>query len=267
MSTQISMFWGAVVYEFRMQLHRRALWFVTILLAALIFYLQRGATIDLLLYLQGGRIHSTLTPSEAIVTWANEVNRFLPIAVGILLADRFPRDRQVKVDELLMTLPVGQGTHLFGKYVGSLCATIVPPTLYYCLGLVILLVKIHSLALLSTALLAFLSILLPCMIFVSAFSVVCPMFLWWPIYCFCFTAYWFWGNLLSPRQHIPTISNTILTPIGGYMSQGFFGVPSYGADVHATPLLGFASLSLLLGLAIIVLLAGWGLLRWQRSWQ
>jgi len=267
MSTQLSMFWGTVVYEFRMQLHRRALWVVMALLIGLIFYWQRGSTLALLFQLQGGRIHDSLSPGQAIVSWANEINRFLPIAVGILLADRFPRDRQTKVDELLLTLPAGQGTRLFGKYVGSLCATLIPPTLYYCLGLAILLVQTHSLALLPAALLAFLTVLLPGMMFVGAFAIVCPMFLWWPIYCFCFTAYWFWGNLLSPRQNIPTISTTILTPIGGYMSQGFFGVPSYGPELQATPLLGFASLALLLGLAILILLFGWGMLRWQRSWQ
>ncbi|GCF06981.1 hypothetical protein [Dictyobacter arantiisoli] len=265
MSTQISMFWGTVTYEFRMQLHRRALWIVMVLLIGLIFYWQRESILALLFQLRGSRMHASLSPDEAIVSWADGINRLLPIAVGILLADRFPRDRQIKIDELLLTLPAGQSTRLLGKYVGSLCATLIPPTLYYCLGLGILLVQTHSLALLPTALLAFVCIFLPGMMFVGAFAIVCPMFLWWPIYCFCFTAYWFWGNLLSPRQNIPTISTTILTPLGGYMSQGFFGVPAYGPEIQATLLSGFASLSLLLGLTIMILLIGCGLLKWQRS--
>ncbi|BCL78618.1 hypothetical protein ccbrp13_10830 [Ktedonobacteria bacterium brp13] len=267
MRTQLSMLWGTVSYEFLMQLRRRALWVAMGLLIVLILYLQRNATFALLFHLEGWS-HVRLSPGDAVVSWADEINRFLPIAVGILLADRFSRDRQIKTEELLTTLPAGQGLRLLGKYIGSLCATLIAPVLYYCLGVGVLLLQTQSLALLPTALFAFLGILLPGMIFVGAFSLTCPAFLWWPLYCFGFTAYWFWGNLLSPRQHIPTISNTILTPIGGYMSQGFFHIPAYGAaSTAATALQGVESIVLLLALASMALLLTWGLLGWQRSRQ
>ena len=266
MSTYLSIVWGTFRYEFRMQLRRRVLWTVMGLLVGITLYLQRGPTDALLFKLQDWH-GNTLLPAMAIATWADYVNRLLPIAVGVLLADRFPRDRHTRVDELLTTLPAGLGGRLLGKYLGSTCATILPVFLYFSLGIGVIFAHGQSLMLFPTALFAFATIVLPGLLFVGAFSVTCPAFLWWPLYCFCFATYWFWGNLLSPLQHIPTISTTILTPIGGYMSQGFFGVAAYGANANATPLQGVESLLLLLILALAALLFTWGLLRWNQSRQ
>ncbi len=266
MNTHVSMVWGTFLYEFRMQLRCRVLWIVMGLLMGITLYLQRGPTRILLFNLETWH-GSTLLPAMAIATWADYVNRLLPIAVGVVLADRFPRDRQTRVDELLTTLPAGLGVRLLGKYLGSTCATILPVFLYYSLGIGVLFARVQSLMIFPIALFAFATILLPGLLFVGAFSIACPAFLWWPLYCFCFAAYWFWGNLLSPLQHIPTISTTILTPIGGYMSQGFFGVAAYGANANATPLQGVESLILLLTLAFVALLLTWGLLRWKQSRQ
>ena len=96
-------------------------------------------------------------------------------------------------------------------------------------------------------------------LFIGAFSIACTSFLWVPLYQFLFVGYWFWGNLL-PNFGIPTLSETILTPVGGYMCTGFFnpegreGVCSPGIQ-GATPLQGVESTLLLLSMAVLVLLA------------
>ena len=97
------------------------------------------------------------------------------------------------------------------------------------------------------------------------------MILWVPLYQFLFIGYWFWGNLL-PDIGIPTLSTTILTPVGGYMCTGFFnptgkeGVCNPGIQ-GATAVQGVESMLLLVGIAILVMLALWIGLRLQQAWQ
>ena len=44
------------------------------------------------------------------------------MVVGIMLADRLPRDRRTRVAELLDTFPGALYARLFGKYLGSTLA-------------------------------------------------------------------------------------------------------------------------------------------------
>lgn len=116
---------------------------------------------------------------------------------------------------------------------------------------------------LPLALETFATIVLPCMFFVGAFSIAIPAILWVPLYQFLFLGYWFWGNLYAPKS-IPTISATLLTPAGGYMSQGFFGVTMFHAT-HATAFQGVESFVLLLILSMLIMLALSSYLLWQQT--
>src|SRR6266446_6327569 len=207
-------FVGALRYEFRMQIRRRSVW-ITFIALGLFF----------IVFHQPWYRSITTPAGDALVYWTGEVQSFLAIAVGILLADRLPRDRRTKVEEVLDTLPGAPGARAFGKYLGSTLAT-------------------------------FAAIVLPGILFIGAFSIGCPAILWVPLYQFLFVGYWFWGNLL-PNFGIPTLSETILTPVGGYMCTGFFnpggreGVCSPGIQ-GATALQGVESILLLLGIAGVV---------------
>jgi hypothetical protein len=107
--------------------------------------------------------------------------------------------------------------------------------------------------------------------FIGAFSIACTAILWVPLYQILFVGYWFWGNLL-PDVGIPTLSTTILTPVGGYMCTGFFnpqgqeGVCSPGIQ-GATALQSVESILLLLALAILVIVALTGYLKWLQARQ
>jgi hypothetical protein len=58
----------------------------------------------------------------------------------------------------------------------------------------------------------------------------------------------------------------LITPVGGYMSQGFFGVTMFPVG-HATALQGVESLLLLLILAQLIMLVLNSYLSWQQSHQ
>lgn len=257
---QRASFLGALKYEFCMQLHRRAIWITFIALG--LFFTQ---------FHQPWFRPITSPASASIIYWTGIVQSFLAVAAGLLLADRLPRDRRMKVDELLNTLPCTISTRIFGKYLGSTIATLVPMLTIYSIGTVYILVRWHTLQELPLALASFAAIVLPGVMFIGAFSIACTAILWVPLYQILFVGYWFWGNLL-PNVGIPTLSTTILTPVGGYMCAGFFnpqgqeGVCSPGIQ-GATALLGAESILILLGTAVLAIISLIGYLKWHQAHQ
>src|SRR5579875_3223918 len=178
MSKPFSVFSAALRYEFRMQIHRRELWITALLillvLAGLIF--RTPGMIQNLQNLQS----TSLLP--AVVIWTQAVNVLFPISIGILLSDRLLRDRRTRVEEVLLTTSAPLGSRIFGKYLGALCATLLPVLIVYVLGIGVIFAFGHSLLVLAYAFVAFVSIVLPGALFVAAFSLACPNFLWVPVY-------------------------------------------------------------------------------------
>lgn len=197
--------------------------------------------------------------------WTSIVNTIMPIGIGCLMADRLQRDHRTRVDELFTSMPGALSTRLLGKYFGGIAAILIPLFAFYLLGVGYILIQTQNLLTLPLSLITFVTIVLPGTLFVSAFSLACTSLLWVPLYQFLFICYWFWGNVLSPNTGIPTISHTLLTPIGDYMAQGIFG--AYVSDINATPQLGFASLLTLIGFATFALFVLYGFLKWQRAIQ
>ncbi len=249
---------GALLYEFKMQVRRKALW-ITFLVFSL-------ALLNLTFRPWSPESEGLLVP-HLVANWSLTVQFFHPVAFGILLADRLPRDRRTKVEELLDTLPASLGSRLLGKYLGATLATLVPLLLIYAAGIIYIAVSRGDLSAIPLALASFATINLPGLLFVAAFSISCTAVLWVPLYQFLFVGYWFWGNLIptSPTggNMMPTLSHTILTPFGEYMANGFFGTEQ--ATARATVWEGIASMSLLLSLGALALYGSYRLLVWQRD--
>jgi ABC-2 type transport system permease protein len=253
---QLSIFMGVFGYEFRMQIRRRALWITYICFTVLLL----GSFFELALNIR------QFTWPDAVVNWTGNVNAILPICVGVLLADRLPRDSQTKMNELFATFPGALSIRLLGKYLGSTLATLVPMLIFYSAGIACIAFQNHSLLAIPFGLETFVVIALPGIMFVAAFSLAIPTILWIPLYQFLFVGYWFWGNILPPRLGIPTLSATILTPIGGYMTSGFYHIDAFPV-INATPMQGIASIVLLLGIAASVLCLLWRYVKWQQAHQ
>jgi hypothetical protein len=205
--------------------------------------------------------------NQFVVTMIFTTNLLLPIIFGVFLADRLPRDQRTNVNELFTSMPGALSTRILGKYLGSALASIVPMFICYSLLITFLLYETHNLLTIPLFLIDFVLIVLPGLLFVAAFSIACPAILWVPLYQFLFIGYWFWGNALSPNAGIPTLSATILTPIGTYITTGILGIPQIPWVPNATFLKGLASLLLLLGIAIFVLYVLWRYLSWQQNRQ
>lgn len=244
---------GATRYEFRMQVRRRSVW-VTLLIMSLICFTG----------LRNPWNYSTQTPLDTVIgEWAVVVNAFLPVGFGILLADRLVRDRRFHVGELLDTTAASPTARLWGKYLGSALATTIPIFLVYLAGIGYVVAKWGDPRALPLALAAFATINMPGLLFVAAFSIIVPLVLWMPLYQFFFIGYWFWGNLLSPTYGLPTISDTPLTPLGGWSASGLFNAQGmFGREITAWQ--GMMSIALLLVGAALPLIATQWYLRWQR---
>jgi hypothetical protein len=78
--------------------------------------------------------------------------------------------------------------------------------------------------------------------------------------------------MLNPGSGLPTLSGTILTPIGSFISASLFHVSAlggitYGGVQSAPTLAGVSSIVALLGIAALVLVALYQFLRWQQAQQ
>lgn len=229
----MSALWGAFRYEFRMQVTRPAMWLV-----------QLG--VGLMVGSRPWERGITRPAFEAVGDWAMRLGIILPLGFGLMLADRLARDRRLRVSELLESQPSGGSSRLLGKYLGSVAASALPILLQYLYGVAVIMAHWHAgPVLLLQSLLLFAVILLPGLLFVAAFSLGCPTFMPVPLYQVLFVGYWFWGNALSPKTGIPTLTGTPLMPSGSYIATGIFGFAGSGAVQHATRPLGFVSLALL----------------------
>ena len=253
---------GVLAYEFKMQICRRSLWIAYIGVAALLLRtMLHEITNPQLIGLTNAPLN------KLVATLVFSTNILLPIPLGVFLADRLPRDRRTRVDELFTSMPGALRTRIVGKYLGSTLATIIPMFVCYILLIGFLLYQTHNLLSIPLVAADFVLIVLPGLLFVAAFSIACPAILWVPLYKILFFGYWFWGNALAPGNGIPTLSPTILTPIGTYISAGILGVPQVPWVRSATFWEGMASLLLLLGIAIFVLYVLWRYLLWQQARQ
>lgn len=259
MNVSMSEFLGVVKYEFRMQIRRPSLWISFGLIAVYGYFVMGGGATQLYASLQQELAsHSLLyTVVDSVATG----ELILPLCVGCLLADRLVRDRRVKVDELFTTMDTPLHTRLWGKYIGALIATIVPLLLVLCFFQGYIFIVSHNLLVIPLFLFAFLVVALPGLLFVSAFSLACPMVMPIPLYQILFAGYWLWGNLFLKQQVLPTLSRTILTPSGAIIANGFFGTNTELLGI-TPPSAAVASLVVLLSTAALVMLLLWRFLKW-----
>lgn len=256
-----SVLFGAFKHEFRMQIRRRAVWITLAIFAVVtVLLIIRNANEP-----GGAALQPQMNLNQLVGHWSGLVMLFTPIAIGCLLADRLPRDRKTKVEELFTSMPGSLGARLFGKYVGTTVATLIPVLIFYCLGIGYILYLKHDVMVLVWALTYFSATMIPGILFVSGFSIACPAVIWVPLYQFLYIGYWFWGNILSV-EGFPTLRETILAPIGSTAQLAFFNPDPLGPP-HATPLQGVESILVLIGLGILAVLAAWALLAWQRDHQ
>lgn len=251
----LSVMGGALRYEFLMQIRRRSLWLVMIVVGALSAILWLAFTFNL----------KASEQRDAVMYLAEFTAWFLPLGAGLALADRLARDKRLHVDEILDTFPASPGTRLLGKFLGSTLATLLLVALIYLLGTGYILARFHDPHSLLLALETFAAIPLPGILFAAGFSVALPAFLKVPVYQILFIGYWFWANLMSPRFRIPTLVGTMLNATGPWAQEAFFHFQWVFLNLHAAVWQGAVSIALLVGLSFLAVFLVSLYLRWEQT--
>ena len=243
---------GAAGYEFRMQLRRRALW-VVVLAAAMLIAVR--------FQIDPTRPRLGDGPLAVAATMSSVLAVFMPLAYGVLMSDRVPRERRLRTLEVLRSLPAGPGTHLWGKFLGAGLATALPLLVSY-LAIAAFWVAIHHApwSLVAAEAVVFGVVTLPGLLFVAGWTLLSTELLPAPVFSVLFVGYWFWGNFMSPLK-MPTLSCTLIQPAGGWAARGLLGVPggwagSCDGGFHAlTAAQGWLGIGVLLAGAVVAVVA------------
>jgi len=259
----MSLFSSLFRHEFRMSIRRPGLWIAFGLLflffSSFMFTISPGGALD----------------EDEIITLQNlwqyagrfviQFNLFLPVVAGILAADRVQRDFRLGVRELQNSTPLSRPVYILGKYFGVLASVFLPVFLWVtALSIVLAAVGYAPWAIIYALPVVCLVLTVPAFAFVTAFSLACPLIMPVRVYQILFTGYWFWGNALNPG-YLPTLNGTLLTPLGMFAYEGFFGgFPKPMPVEHGYTALDAVLNLLVLGLCILaVLFVLDRYLRWQ----
>ncbi len=248
----MSQFFNIVHKEFQINGRRVSVWIMAALVT--LFYVAT----EIAPFFDGSAVNITpdqIWPVAALTVF--KLNLFFPLVGGILAADRLSRDYRLGVDELRESTPVKRASYVFAKYLGVVAVWLVPEVICLVLiGLVPILGGLVGWMYLPAVLVSGLAMNLPALLFVTAFSLACPMVMPVRVYQVLFTGYWFWGNFLSPEV-FPTISGTLLNAAGIFALQGFFA-GTVGPGITFTAVQGVLNIAILLamsaGILIVLLL-------------
>ncbi|TDP94830.1 hypothetical protein [Labedaea rhizosphaerae] len=199
-------FRAAFGYELRMQLRKVSVW-VTIGALALLTAVATNV-IHLVLAIDDGE--------EAAVRAARLTMALLPVGFGCLVADRLVRDDRLGVRSLLDATPGGLGVRLVGKFLGSCAATAIPVVGSYLLLVGAYAIRHGDATALGASGLLVVTVMLPALLFVGAFAMLCPLVMPTPLFRVLFVGYWFWSTLVYPSL-LPTLNGTLFTPVNGYL--------------------------------------------------
>ncbi len=244
---------GVLRYEYVMQIRRWGLWISSVVLSGLIYFfvLQKLPT----------------QPWPVAIDLAAPLNILAPIAAGIMVADRFPRDFRLGVNEVLnVSLPSSRPL-VIGKYLGSLLAVLTPAILLMLALLVYVATRLQTGALFWMTPLVALGTVVPAWLFFVAWSLIFPLALPLRLYQVLFAGFWLWAVDVPPTR-LPTINESILEVQGDYADHAFFNdTGSMYASFHppATPCWPLVNMGLVLGLTLIALLLTPLVLRWREG--
>jgi hypothetical protein len=252
---------GATRHELTMQVRRPAVWVVMGLVVGLPYVaIEPSHPLKML---------PILSSRSLMGYWAMEFNLLSPIAFALLLAGRVPRDRHLHTGELLDATPTSLTTRLWAMYLGGVLATALPIAAGMVAATTYEAVARRDLMVVPDGVLALMAVNLPGLLLIGAFSIIGSGLVWTPLYWILFIGYWIWGNLLNPTL-APTLSGTLLTPIGNNAASGIFGTDdhfftgSIDQPPFLYPTLGDAvvSIVLLVTAALVTMLVGGRLLTW-----
>jgi hypothetical protein len=238
---------GVARYEYRMSIKRVGVLIIFLLFTNFYSFIMLSGETALV----EGNTSAEMWGSAAQLAFS--MNIFFPVMAGIMASDRAVRDRKLGVRELLRVTRLQNSGYILGKFLGvSLSIITLQLSLIVLFGLEGMIFQGTGIVFVGMLVLASLLINLPGLLFVTAFSLACPLVIPLRVYQILFTGYWYWGNFLNP-EFIPTIAGTLLNASGKYALAAFFDT-SYGVIV-STPLEAYLNIAVLSACGTVALVA------------
>jgi ABC-2 type transport system permease protein len=188
--------------------------------------------------------------AKVVIQQTYYMNTFAPVAVGVIFADRFVRDRQLGVREVLDTLPTSAAARLWGRFAGVIAAGALPVLAVWLVQALHIALVTHRAAALGLAAASFSVGVLPGLVAVCGLCLAGPALLGLPLFRVLFVCYWFWGNLI-PSQLFPSPSETWATPIGGISLSGIFHIDFGIGRAAAVDGIGSVTVLVIAGLVLV----------------
>jgi ABC-2 type transport system permease protein len=238
-------------YEYLMQIRRWGLWIGLFLAIGVFFFLLLRATANP----KALPADYTTQPFKLATLVIEEFNLFAPIAAGILVADRFTRDRLLGMGELINSSLPSKLPLVLGKYAGSLLAIFTPPFILLVASVTYLAVYFHQPAVFLTAPVVLLAVVVPAWLFVVAWSLIFPLVMPLRLYQVLFAGFWMWSSAVPPDR-LPTINFSIFSVNGQYAHHVFFLNDPAGSHYFRPPAtVGWAifNICFIVGLSVVAL--------------
>ncbi|MFE0021733.1 hypothetical protein [Amycolatopsis sp. NPDC059021] len=240
---------GTVRYEATLALRRRAAWLSLIPLCLLALLLGLGS--------QG--LTSYTDPMARMGATAMMVNALGSIGVAIALADRLAAQRRPGLRELLGTTPAGPAGRAAGVLLGPWLVALVPVALVLLALGVIVSASAGSARPLLGALIGLVTIVLPGSLLLTTIATLLGLILPVAAARILVIPLWYWATALSPLIPVPTITGTLLSPLGSYQSAVWLGTlppPDEGGWLRpaASPAVAVLAIGVTLAMALLFFL-------------
>lgn len=217
---------GTVRYEFLMAARARLLWIAVaplIVLAALFAALAPQPP--------------DASSASIIASWALTLSLIATLGPGVALADRFARLRTLGLGELLATSPVSTTVRMAAALGASLAAALVPAaSLLLVVGAVVA-ISHRDIAALGWALTAIVAVVVPAALALVTFAVAAASILPVIFVRVSVVMVWVWATIFNTALvPIPTITGTLFSPLGDYVTTAWMHGARLWAGRGWTPL-------------------------------
>lgn len=240
---------GTLIYEAKIASRQRIVWISVIPLLAL----------GVLIGFTSPTLAGAVSVPARIAGWILALAVFSTFGFGVALADRFSSQRRRSQTELLDATPASLTTRMAASLFAAIGVALVP-ALAVTLVVGVAYTAQYALAL-PVALAAFVSILVPGALLLTTLAVALGTVLPAPLARAGAVIVWGWATLLSTTLiPIPTITGSVLSPLGDYASCAWFNGPTlwagrlHGGVLHPGVTTGSALVNVVFAIAASVVL-------------
>lgn len=228
---------AAIRYEFRMATRRKVLWFAVLPLLAMGVFLQAVSG------------HEVDSAAGRLGAWALTFNLLVIVGLGVALADRF----RGSGNEVLLATPTGLPRRMLGSLIGSLAAALAPVAVVLLAVGIVLTVTTGELASAPWAVVAFVTVTLPAAVALTTAAATLGLVLPVAVARVLVVVGWFWATLFnSSIVPVPTITGTLLSPLGDYAAAGLLDTPTLWAGEGSFAAPAPSAVTAVVNLAVVV---------------